>query len=136
MIYFETSALAKRYIHEAETPQVDSIFEQDAQWLYTSRVTYAEVLSLLARALRDRRITNSRYLHDKRRFLLEWEGFHVVDVTAPSLVPAERLVERHVLRGFDTVHLSAALTLGRPDFACFDVRLQGAARAEGLTIIP
>lgn len=136
MIYMETSALAKRYLGEAGSAQVISLFDQAAPWLYTSRVTYPEMLSLLRRAQRDRRLNAHDYLRQKRRFLREWEGFHIIEVTAESLGPAGRLIERHALRGFDAVHLCAALLLGRPDFACFDSRLQAAAQAEGLAVVP
>ena len=136
MVYIETSALAKRYLSEAESAQVDSIVERSSPEIYTSRITYAEILSLLARALRDRRFSPKDYEYQKRRFWQEWDGFHIVEVTAECLRPADRLVERYPLRGFDAVHLCSALLLGTPDFACFDSRLNAAARAEGLAVIP
>ena len=136
MVYMETSALAKRYLSEAESAQVDSIVERSSPEIYTSRITYAEVLSLLARSLRDRRFSPRDYEHQKRRFRQEWDGFHIVEVTAECLLPAERLVERHPLRGLDAVQLCSALLLGRRDFARFDSRLNAAARAEDPPVIP
>lgn len=71
--------------------------------------------------------------------------FHIVEVTAtswapsllpPSLAGVERIIEQHALRGFDAIHLCAALSLGTPEFACFDTRLRKAAEAEGLGVIP
>jgi hypothetical protein len=52
------------------------------------------------------------------------------------LAPAEKLIETHGLRGFDAVHLCAALWIGKPLFACFDARLRAAAQSAGLTPVP
>jgi len=136
MVYLDASALAKRYIKEAESAQVDSMFDQGAPELYTSRVAFADVLSLLARAMRAGRMTGHDYASQKQRFLRDWQGLRVVEVTAECLDPADRLIAQHALRGFDAVHLCSALFLGKPDFACFDSRLQAAARAEGLAVVP
>lgn len=136
MVYLETSALAKLYIVEAESTQVRSIVERSQPWLYTSRVTYAEVLSLLARCAREGRISRRDFLRQKQTFLRDWNVFHVVELTAACLAPAERFIEQHALRGFDAIHLCAALYLGNPEFACFDSRLRKAAAAEGLAVIP
>ena len=53
---------------------------------------------------------------------------------------AADLAKRHALRGFDAVHLSAALRLATRDqltlaFSSFDDRLNQAARAEGLAVM-
>lgn len=136
MVYIETSALAKRYVAEAESARVEAIIERAGPWLYTDRITYAEILSLLARSLRDRRMGRDDYRRQQRRFLRDWESLHLVELTAECLRPAGRIIERHQLRGFDAVHLCSALLLGAPEFACFDDRLKAAARAEGLAVIP
>lgn len=136
MVYLETSALAKLYIVEAESTQVESLVERRQPWLYTSRVTYAEVLSLLARCLREKRIGHGDYGRQKRRFLRDWNALHIVELTAFCLAPVERVIETYALRGFDAVHLSSALLVGVPWFACFDSRLRKAAQAEGLAAVP
>lgn len=136
MVYLETSALAKLYVVEAESTEMRAIVERSQPWLYTSRVSYAEVLSLLARCFRERRISRGDYQRQRRTFLRDWNVLHVVELTSSSLAPAARIIERHALRGFDAVHLCSALSLGTPGFACFDSRLRKAAEAEGLDVVP
>ena len=136
MLYLDTSALAKLYVIEAGSSEMKSVIEQSDSGLFTSRVTYAETLSLLARLVRERRISRKAGLRQKEIFLRDWNALHIVEVTASSLASADRIIEQHGLRGFDAVHLCAALSLGKPDFACFDARLRKAAEAEGLTVIP
>lgn len=136
MLYLDTSALAKLYVIEAGSSEMKRVIEESESGLFTSRVTYAETLSLLARLVRESRISRSAGRRQKEIFLRDWNSLHIVEVTPSSLASADRIIERHGLRGFDTVHLCAALSLGRPDFACFDARLRIAADAEGLVVIP
>ena len=91
---------------------------------------------MLACSLRDRRISRREYLVQKRAFLAGWAAWHVIEVTHDVLAPAARLIEKHGPRGFDAVHLSSALWIGNPTFACFDPRLRTAASAEHLAVVP
>jgi uncharacterized protein len=136
MLYVDSTVLVKRYVQELESPAADALLRLREQSLFTSMITKAEVLSALVRASRDRRLGTHGYGAAKTAFLEDWEGFRRVDVTANVLLPVERLVERHGLRGFDAAHLCTALFVGAPDFACFDSRLRAAAAAEGLRVLP
>lgn len=136
MLYLDTSALAKLYIIEPGGKGVQSLVEGNEDRLFTSIATYAEVLSVLARCLREKRLSREAYRWQKSSFLEGWGAFHVVELTAPVLAPAARLIERHRLRGFDAIQLCSALWVGKPLFACFDRRLRQAAAAHGFTVVP
>ena len=135
MLYLDTSALAKLYLAEPESPAVESVIRSNSPWIATSRVTYAEIFSVLARCQRDRRISPAAYKTQKKAFLSDWNTFHIVELTATVLSDAGRHIERHALRGFDAIHLCSALWIGQPLFACFDDRLKNAAAAEGLRLV-
>ncbi len=134
MLYLDSSALAKLYLVEPESRSVEKMLHDNSPWIATSRVTYAEMFSVLARCQRDRRITPASYQTQKKSFLSEWNTFHIVELTAAVLSDAGRQIERHALRGFDAIHLCSALWIGQPLFACFDDRLRNAAVAEGLRL--
>lgn len=136
MVYVETSALAKLYIKEPGGTEIAAVLQGNEQRLFTSLVTYAETLSTLSRAWREARISQSDYHRHKRAFRGDWSALNIVALTSSVLAPAERIIERHALRGFDAIHLCSALWIGRPRFACFDTRLRTAAEAEGLIVIP
>lgn len=136
MLYLDSTVLVKLYLHEPESAAADALVRLGGDWLFTSIITKAEVLAALVRANRDRRLGVHGYGAAKAAFLQEWETFQRVDVTSKTLLPAERLIERHGLRGFDATHLCTALLVGYPDFACFDNRLRAAAAAEGLRVVP
>ena len=68
------------------------------------------------------------------------ERFAVLGTTDVVLDEAARAVARYPLRAFDAVQLASALAARTADaglttFACFDVGLADAARAEGFTIL-
>ncbi len=134
MLYLDSSALAKLYLVEPESPAMETTIRANSPWITTSRVTYAEIFSVLARCQRDRRISPASYKTQKKAFLADWETFHIVELTAAVLSDAARQIERHALRGFAAIHLCSALWIGRPLFACFDDRLRDAAVAEGLPL--
>jgi hypothetical protein len=136
MLYLDSSALAKLYLAEPESAAVAELVKNHEPGLFTSRLTYTELLSVLNRCHRERRISARVCAGKKRDFLSDWSTLQVVEVTEEILEPAADLIERHRLRGADAVHLCSALWLNLPDFACFDAKLCAGAQAEGLRIVP
>lgn len=136
MLYLDTSALVKLYIREPGSREVEALVKENEPWVLTSLVAFAETFSMLLWSLREGRITSPVYQRQERTFLADWEAWHVVGLSQPLLRPVERLIERYGLRGFDAIHLCTALSVGHPEFACFDARLRAAAGAEGLPVVP
>lgn len=138
MLYLDSSALVKLYTNEPERDAVDALLTTHAGLLFTSIVTYPEVLSALCRVHRNRQITDREYSAAKSRFSQNWREILVIHLPQEVLTAAERLIESHGLRGFDAVHLCSASWLEEPAvrFACFDQRLRAAAEAEGLIAVP
>ena len=134
MLYLDTSALAKLYVAEPDSNLISKTVQANSSWLATSRVTYAEMLSVLNRCLTARRLSPVSYKLQKKAFLEDWNSFHVVELTGAVLSDAGRLIERYALRGLDVIHLCSALRLAPASFACFDDRLRTAAAAEGLLL--
>lgn len=137
ILYLDASSLFKRLVEEDHGDDVAAWVEA-ADVVAASRVAYPEVAAALARKRARGQITSG----DTRRALggLEaaWEDFLVVDL-AERL--AAKLAVRHVLRGFDAVHLAAAVTLRDAlgadglAFSSFDDSLNRAAVAEGLVVL-
>jgi uncharacterized protein len=132
VLYLDSSALAKLYLLEPESVAVEQAIHANRPWVVTSRVTYVEIFSVLARCRRDNRISPAAYRSQKKAFLADWESLQIVELTAAVLSDADRHIERHALRGYDAIQLCSALWIGKPSFACFDHRLLNAALLEGL----
>ena len=106
-----------------------------------SLLGYAEARSGLARGRQAGRLTAHSYAEALGEFEERWSATVVLDISEPLVRSAGNLAERHLLRGFDAIHLASALSLqlesGEPiTFSAWDDRLLAAAAAEGLTPAP
>jgi predicted nucleic acid-binding protein len=136
--YFETSAVVKLLIAEAETPNTEVLWDETAG-LVTSRLTYPECRAALAAAARTGRLTRSALRAAKSELERRWHQFVRVEVAEPVARAAGDLAEHHALRAYDAVHLASALEAGRGGsllFVSFDQTLLGAARRSGLAVAP
>ena len=137
ILYLDSSSLVKIYLEETHSDLVREWVEA-AEVVATSRVAFPEILSAFSRR---------RALGDieRRDFDLLRETFES-DWSSLLLLPlkerrAGALAERHLLRGFDAVHLASAVELRellKSDdvlFSAFDKRLVSAAGAEGISCL-
>jgi len=107
--------------------------------LASSRIAYVEAHSALARARAGRRLSGAEHERVQAAFERLWARIAVVAVDEPLVDRAAALARAHVLRGYDAVHLAAAVQVagGAPlAFACFDEELRTAAVREGLAPFP
>jgi uncharacterized protein len=137
ILYLDTSSLAKFYLDERWSDDVHRWVEM-ADGVACSVVAYPEACSALARA-RSRGDISSSLLHATLADLEgDWSSMHVLEV---GELAAGRLAIDHLLRGFDAVHLAAALTLRDAvgtdgvAFSSFEAALNEAAVAEGLIVL-
>ena len=134
ILYLDTSSLLKLYVEEDHSEIVRDV-THNATGLFTCRITYPEARSALARRHREGALTETAYRRIITQLDEDWEALFIIDFDERL---AGELTERHAIRGFDAVHLAAALSLvsDSPDidvrFSTFDARLQIAATAESL----
>lgn len=135
-LYLDTSALVKRYVSERGSLDLIALTSA-AEATATSLVTRAEVAAALARAVRVGIIDIESGRRAQRRFSREWPNLARIPITEALVFRAETLAWDHGLRGYDAVHLAAALTwrdsIGRDVvLATFDRQLWEAAPEAGL----
>jgi predicted nucleic acid-binding protein len=140
ILYIDSSALVKRYVEERGSSAV-------LDWMDTSAlngtvvVARAEVAAAVTRAKKMNYISGKQVRASLDTFRKEWEGFSRLPVTETLVAHADLLACEHNLRGYDAIHLAAALTwqdlLDLPvTVATFDKELAEAARASGLAVLP
>ncbi len=135
--YLDTSALVKRYVAEPGSSAVRALFR--ARTVATARVAYAEVAATLARLCREGRCSHAARDAVYARLDDDFAAMSIVEVRplVVRLIPA--LVVRRSLRGYDAVHLAAAVTLvargASLTFWAADRGLIDAAAAEGLKTV-
>lgn len=143
--YLDTSALVKRYAREDGTAWITILTDpSQAHDLYTVRLTGPEMIAALFRKVRTGEMPSAIAIRLAQDFKNDWEGqYQILEINTRISDHAMLLAEKHGLRGYDAVHLAAALLLhesrravGLPDmtFLAADEDLLQAATAEGLNI--
>ena len=137
ILYLDTSALVKVYVAEGASETVRSWMAR-ADDIAIVGIAYAEARAAFARHAREGRLAKADLRQVVTRLEDDWTRYTVIDTTELVVRSAGGLAERHALRGFDAIHLAAALELRAPgivvEFACFDDRLERAARRERLRV--
>jgi predicted nucleic acid-binding protein len=137
MIYFDTSALAKKYfINETGHGKVLEILKANPNKLFTSSLTYVEALSALTRRKHEIRDCDEAVVALKD----DCDAFSVWAIDDEILTSAADLIILHRLRSADAIHLATALSIsrhmkGNVFFVCSDRDLWLAAGKEGLSVI-
>lgn len=140
IVYLDASAIVKRYVAEAGTDEVASLVDT-ASVVGTSIISRAEVAAALAKASRMKVVPHREAEAALRAFGDEWTALARLQMTEVLVERAATVAWGHGLRGYDAVHLAAALfwqdMLGeRVTVATFDHRLWRAARATALGAWP
>jgi predicted nucleic acid-binding protein len=103
----------------------------------TSAVAYAELLAAVYRKAAETRVRKSLFRRVVGRFEEDWSSFIIVEVDNRLNETIHKVIANYGLRGFDAIHLASALAIGSAVsddclFACYDDKLNQAARAEGM----
>ncbi len=139
-VYWDTSAIVKRYLAEAGSSAVVNLLRQDPV-SGTVVVTRAEMAGVFSRAFSRAKITENQLNQGMRNFRQHWPAFLRIRITEPMIRDADHLAIEYNLRGYDAVHLAGALiwkdrVADTILFATFDDNLWRAAVAEGFEPFP
>ena len=133
-LFFDTSALAKRYVQERGSVQVQEICEQ-ADTILLSIIGLPELIATLCRLVREGRINPQGYHEVKQSILADLNDMDVYPISPEVMGHAVRCLENYPLRAMDAIHLGCALASGSEGFVSTDRRQIEAARGEGLNVI-
>jgi predicted nucleic acid-binding protein len=131
-VYFDSSALIKRSVQEAESDAVEAAFDryvaEDAV-IISSSLAWVEV----SRALRTR-LDGGSYGEDEIHDAVEGALAGVAErLVTGDVVGLARRVAPPLLRTLDAIHLATAIVLDVDEVVVYDDRLIDACRSNGLT---
>lgn len=142
ILFFDTSALAKRYVPEQGTRWVRTqTASSSGNDIVIAKVTPVEFYSAISRQYHDGVIDLTRLQAFRRLFLYHLQNqYLVMEVSTNVITHALNLQESHRLRAYDAIQLASALEVntrltatGNPfTFVAADNRLLLAANAVGL----
>ncbi len=135
-VYFDTSALIKRYIHEPGSDNVDAIFN-DTDEIYVSNITQLEAFSTFRRLKTEKAINEDEYIFLINEFKQDYQYFEkiIFDETVSSI--SRVIIDAYQLKTLDSIQLGSALCFKNSIslFAACDKKLLRAAREENIHIV-
>ena len=131
-VYFDSSALIKRSVQEAESDAVEAAFDryvaEDAV-IISSSLAWVEV----SRALRTR-LDSGSYGEDEIHDAVEGALAGVAErLITEEVIGLARRVAPPLLRTLDAIHVATAIVLDVDEVVAYDDRLIDACRSNGLT---
>lgn len=137
MIYYlDSSALVKRYVAESGSSRITELVEGDGN-IAISWLALPETLAAVVRRAKGGSISIEDLNSIKDQLHRDWQRFMLIEVSGAPVEGVEALIDRHALRGADSIHLATALWLKKVTktpvvFVASDHELLTAAHAERL----
>jgi len=145
MAYWDTSALLKLYVAEADSPYFLGLAARTAEPVISAAIATAEVLCVLHRKEYSRSLKPGTAKRVYRKFVSDQNAGRVLMIPFGRDVEleAERIVrlayaqpQAILVRSLDLIHVSTALSAGATRFVATDARLRSAAALAGLRLLP
>lgn len=137
MLFCDTSALAKLYVSEKESPALRAKLESEDQ-VSLSELARVELMAVFHRQLREHKWTRKQFLTAVRQFTNDdiggfwtWLALDSVIIDAAAKTYAT-LPEAVFLRSADCLHLVTAMHHGFAEIYTYDQHQTAAAAALGL----
>lgn len=131
--YVDTSTLIMLIVDEDGSERAELIW-QAADSVASVSLVVVEARAALAAAARGKRLSADQVRVAKKELASFVDDLHLVEVTDELIESAAQLAEAESLRGYDAVHLAAALFVGAAVFTSADRALCESAERQGLHI--
>ena len=131
--YVDTSSLLKLLVDEEGSDHVGWLWDT-AEVVASVSLVVVEACAALAAAERGARLTAAEHRRAKTELDVLVAELTIVGVTEDLVVQAAGLAHSEALRGYDAVHLAAALTVGADVLTSADSALCAAAERCGLHV--
>jgi uncharacterized protein len=132
--YIDTSVLLKLLVDDEVGASAAQRLWLDSDFVLCAEIGYAEALAALAAARRGGRLDAAGLSIAKAELTTLWTQLDVVPVTTALVLAAGDLAESEGLRGYDAVHLAAALAGQATVVATADSQLLAAAHRRKLDV--
>jgi predicted nucleic acid-binding protein len=131
--YVDTSSLLKLVVDEDGSEQAELIWES-TEVSASAVLVLVEARAALAAAARGARLTAAQHREAKHELAALLDQLTIVEVTENLIGQAAELAETEGLRGYDAVHLAAALAIEANVLTSADRALCDAAQRHGLHV--
>lgn len=125
-VFFDSSALVKRYLEEPGSDKVERLCRRSSR-IIVSITCLPEIISALNRRKREEAVSSRQYLIIKDSLLLEFEDFLSCPLTPQVIASTIGILEQFPLRAMDAIHLACAAEVSAL-FVSADLRQLEAAK--------
>ena len=132
-IFLDTSALAKRYVQEPGSEELEELFSSLVKEAFVSTLAFAELAAAIGKKLRKKEIQEEPASTAMRELEKDWDGlFSKIPLTNDLAMSAASLAVEYPLTGADAVHLASAAAIDAELFVVSDNLLISAAEKIGI----
>jgi len=133
-LFADSSALAKRYIADETSDQLDQLLSTSTS-LAVSVLCLPEIISALSRRRRERLLTSRQYEAAREALGMDLADAAVIAITDEVLLGSVTLLEAHPLRASDAIQISSGLVWHADKFVSADARQCADAKSAGLNVV-
>lgn len=136
VLFFDTSALIKRYVVENGTEAVEKLLGKSKKILVSS-FTKLESCSTARRLLQEKRYSEEEYRTLLNEIELDFNYYTLIRYDENVEVIAKEVIDLHQLKTLDALQLASCLRhrVIVQFFVCCDEKLLKAAAREGLSVV-
>ena len=132
-IFLDTSALAKRYVQEPGSEELEIFFSSGVAEVVVSTLAFPEFGAALGRKVREKEIPKKEAANALEEFELDWNDLFIkIPVTEDIARSAVSLAVQYPLKGADAIHLATALSAGAEIMVTSDQQLKKISEKEGI----
>lgn len=133
LVFFDSSAFAKRYVQESGSDLVADWCDR-ADEIGLAAIALPEIVSAFCRLQRESKISDPQYQQLKTALFSDIAGAAIGDMTPAVIHQSVLSLEGNVLRAMDAIHIGCAVAMQADVFISGDGRQCEAARQAGLTV--
>ena len=135
-LFFDTSALIKKYIDEKGSDKVDELFN-NAENIYVSNITEIETLSTFKRLQIENEITEEEYLNLKKEIDIDFNSFEILELDYEIINCSKEVIDKYQLKSLDSIQLGSLLVIKEiiDYFIVCDKKLLEAGKKEKINTI-
>lgn len=132
-VFCDTSALAKRYVQEPGSEELEKLFSSIATEIFISTLAFVEFASAMGRKLRNKEIAKAKVGETIKELEEDWyEVFTKIPLENILAEKAAAIALEHSLKGADAIHLASAQMTGAELFVASDHKLIRVAKKIGI----
>jgi predicted nucleic acid-binding protein len=132
-IFIDTSALAKRYVQEPGSKELEELLTSITSEIFISTLAFVEFASAMGRKLRNKDIAEAKVGEAIKELEEDWyEVFAKIPLEDMLAETAATIALDYSLKGADAVHLASAQATGAELFVASDNKLIRMAKKMGI----